>query len=190
VAGDEVYGADPGLRAWLEARQVGYVLAVACDHRVRIGGEPCRVDALAAKVPPRAWQQVSCGSGAKGHRWYDWAFVRLDHGEADRGGQHGQRWLLIRRHQRTGELAFYRCFMPHPVPLAVLVGVARRRWRIEERSPDRQGPGRLGPASGAPLALLVPLGHVGDARPRLPGRDGIDRPGCRPPPDAGVPPPT
>ena len=29
VAGDEVYGADPGLRADLEIRQLGYVLAVA-----------------------------------------------------------------------------------------------------------------------------------------------------------------
>jgi SRSO17 transposase len=29
VAGDEVYGANPGLRAELEARQIGYVLAVA-----------------------------------------------------------------------------------------------------------------------------------------------------------------
>jgi SRSO17 transposase len=33
VAGDEVYGADPVLRAELEARQVGYVLAVGCDRR-------------------------------------------------------------------------------------------------------------------------------------------------------------
>jgi SRSO17 transposase len=32
VTGDEVYGANPGLRAELEARGVGYVLVVACDH--------------------------------------------------------------------------------------------------------------------------------------------------------------
>jgi hypothetical protein len=36
AAGDEVYGANPTLRAELEARGVGYVLAVACDHRVRL----------------------------------------------------------------------------------------------------------------------------------------------------------
>ena len=29
VAGDEVYGADPGLRAELEAYRVGYVLAIS-----------------------------------------------------------------------------------------------------------------------------------------------------------------
>ena len=34
VAGDEVYGADPQLRADLHARKLGYVLAVASNHRV------------------------------------------------------------------------------------------------------------------------------------------------------------
>jgi SRSO17 transposase len=135
VAGDEVYGADPRLRAELEARGVGYVLAVACDHRVRIGGQARRVDALAAEVPARAWQQVSCGPGAKGHRWYHWAFVRLDD-EPGRGAQHGERWLLARRHQRTGEQAFYRCFVPRTVPLATLIHVAGQRWTIEMVCPQ------------------------------------------------------
>ena len=49
----------------------------------------------------------------------------------------GWRWLLIRRHRRTGELAFYRCYAPQPVTLAALVlsdarheraGVGRRHW--------------------------------------------------------------
>jgi SRSO17 transposase len=75
VAGDEVYGACPALRAWLEARGIGYVLAVACDHLVRIGSGTQRADALLRQVPARAWQQVLCGKGAKGHRWYDWAFI-------------------------------------------------------------------------------------------------------------------
>ena len=34
VTGDEVYGADSGLRADLERRQAGYVLAVAASHQV------------------------------------------------------------------------------------------------------------------------------------------------------------
>jgi SRSO17 transposase len=34
VAGDEVNGADPCLRAELETRRVGYVLAIGCDRRV------------------------------------------------------------------------------------------------------------------------------------------------------------
>jgi hypothetical protein len=51
---------------------------------------------------------------------YDWAFVRLDDGHPGDGG-HGQRWLLVRRNRTTGELAYYRCWMPRPVPLATLV---------------------------------------------------------------------
>ena len=134
VTGDEVYGANPTLRAELEARGIGYVLAVACDHPVRFGGTAHRANALLRHLPARAWQQISCGKGAKGHRYYDWAFLRLDHhhdGPAP-GGQAGQHWLMVRRNQRTGELAFYRCYTPHPAPLAVLVKVAGCRWRIEE----------------------------------------------------------
>src|SRR6266508_2537161 len=160
VTGDEVYGADPGLRAELEARGIGYVLAVACDHRVRIGGASHRADALLRRVPARAWQQVSCGKGAKGHRLYDWAFIRLDHHGPAPSGQAGQHWLMIRRNQRTGELAFYRCSTPRPVPLSTLVRVAGIRWTVEERF--QTGKGLVGldpPVPGPPLALLVPVGH-------------------------------
>jgi len=136
VAGDEVYGVNPGLRAELEARGVGYVLAVACDHRVQAGGVTHCADTLLRQVPARAWQCVSAGKGAKGHRYYDWAFIGLD---PVSGGQAGQYWLMVRRNQRTGELAFYRCWMPRPVPLAVLVRVAGRRWTVEERFQTGKG---------------------------------------------------
>jgi SRSO17 transposase len=146
VAADEVYGANPALRAEaeLEARGVGYVLAVACDHRVVCGGDSYRADALLRLVPARAWQCLSAGKGAKGHRLYDWAFIRLDHHQqhgpaVSDGGQTAQRWLLIRRNQRTGDLAFYRCWMPRPVPLAILVRVAGTRWTVEERFQTGKG---------------------------------------------------
>jgi SRSO17 transposase len=138
VTGDEVYGADPGLRAELEARGVGYVLAVACDHHVLVAGDRWRADVLLKRVPARAWQQVSAGQGAKGHRYYDWAFLRLDDGDASPGGQ-AQRWLLVRRNRRTRELAFYHCWTPRPVFLASLVRVAGRRWTIEERFQTAKG---------------------------------------------------
>ena len=131
MTGDEVYGVDPGLRAELEAQGIGYVLAVACDHRVLAAGDTYRADALLRHVPARAWQCVSAGRGAKGHRYYDWAFVRLDDGDPAPGGQ-GQRWLLVRRNPRTRELAFYHCWTPRPVSLATLVQVAGQRWRVEE----------------------------------------------------------
>jgi SRSO17 transposase len=136
VTGDEVYGADPGLRAELETRGIGYVLAVACDHPVLAAGDRYRADALLRRVPARAWQCVSAGRGAKGHRLYDWAFVRLDDRGPHPGGQH---WLLARCNRTTRELAFYRCWTPRPVLLATLVRVAGRRWTIEERFQTGKG---------------------------------------------------
>jgi SRSO17 transposase len=138
VAGDEVYGADPKLRACLERRGIGYVLAVACDHPVGAAGGTWRADALLRRGPARAWQCISAGQGAKGHRYYDWAFVQLDPG-ARGPSDPGQRWLLVRRNRKTGELAFYHCWMPHPTPLAVLVNVAGRRWTVEERIQTSKG---------------------------------------------------
>ena len=128
VTGDEVYGADPGLRADLEHRGIGYVLAVGCDRRVHVsdGRTLIRVDDLADRIPTREWQQHSCGPGAKGPRDYLWAWVTT----ATSPGEH--RWLLIRRNRTTGELAFYLCWSPHTVPLHTLVTVAGSRWSIEE----------------------------------------------------------
>ncbi len=126
VTGDEVYGADPGLRADLERRQVGYVLAVAATCRVTIAAGTCQARQIAARLPRRAWQQYSAGQGARGHRYYDWAWVAI--GPA----QPGHRWLLIRRNRRTRELAFYRCYSPRHVPLPTLVKIAGTRWATEE----------------------------------------------------------
>jgi hypothetical protein len=136
----------PKLRACLEARGIGYALAVACDHPVVAAGDTWRADALIRRVPARAWQCISAGQGAKGHRYYDWAFIRLDDGDASPGGQ-AQRWLLVRRNRRTRELAFYRCWTPRPVSLASLVRVAGRRWTIDPRRRRRSRPL---PAAGPP----------------------------------------
>jgi SRSO17 transposase len=127
VAGDEVYGGNGPLRTWLEHQHIAYVLAVACDHRVLAGaGHTVRADQLAARLPRRARQRLSAGRGAKGLRWYDWAWVAV----SDPGP--GHRHLLIRRNRSTGELAFYRCYSPRLVTLDALVTVAGLRWTIEE----------------------------------------------------------
>jgi SRSO17 transposase len=128
VAGDEVYGTDPGLRQALEDRRTGYVLAVACSHRVTTAAGPQRADATARSLPRQAWQRLSAGRGSKGPRLYDWAWITIDAGAAPAG----QRSLLIRRNNTTGELAYYRCYAAAPVPLAELVRVAGRRWTVEE----------------------------------------------------------
>lgn len=55
------------------------MLAVACSHEATTGAGKFRADALAAKVPKRAWRKLSAGAGAgaKGHRFYDWAVIDL-----------------------------------------------------------------------------------------------------------------
>ncbi|MFJ8586861.1 IS701 family transposase [Streptomyces sp. NPDC093595] len=128
VAADEIYGGNPQLRGALEERQVGYVLAVACDHRIATRAGTVRADALVKKLPKRAWQKLSAGAGAKGHRFYDWALADVADGQA------GHRHLLVRRNRNrnSGELAFYLSYSATPVPLATLVRVAGRRWTVEE----------------------------------------------------------
>jgi SRSO17 transposase len=126
VAGDEVYGADPGLRSGLRDRQIGYVLAVAKDHHVTTAAGKLRADAITRRLPRASWQRLSAGPGLKGHRFYDWAWVAIE------PGAQGRHWLLIRRSRRTGELAWYRCWSPSYVPLATFVRVAGRRWTTEE----------------------------------------------------------
>jgi SRSO17 transposase len=136
VAGDEVYGADPRLRAAIRGHHLGYVLAIAANRRVPTHAGPVRVDALPALIPAHAWQRHSAGAGAHGPRLYSWAWFRLlGEDDTDTGVHH----LLIRRNDDTGELAYLRCYSPHPVPLRTLVSVAGQRWRIEESFQSAKG---------------------------------------------------
>ena len=129
VAGDEVYGADPRLRAAIRGHGLGYVMAIAANRRVPTPAGPIRVDAFPAQLRRRAWQKHSAGTGAHGLRMYSWAWIALQaEDDTDTGTHH----LLIRRNDATGELAYLRCYSPQPVPLRTLVAVAGQRWRIEE----------------------------------------------------------
>jgi hypothetical protein len=87
-----------------------------------------RADQAAQLVPRRAWQRYSCGDGAKGLRYYDWAQLDID------PDLFGHRSLLKRLRELTGELAYYRCYTPRPVPLQTLVTVAGRRWTWKRTS--------------------------------------------------------
>ncbi len=59
-------------------------------------------------------QRHSAGIGAKGPRYYDWAWIHTST---------SRRHLLIRRNRSTGELAFYLTGVLTPLPLAPGVGV-------------------------------------------------------------------
>lgn len=98
AAGDE--GADPVLRAELQAHRVGYVLGIGCDRRIPTQAGLIRADEIAADLPRRAWQRLSAGAGAKGQRYYDWALVSHPDpaGPADPTDTQCW-WLLVRRHR-------------------------------------------------------------------------------------------
>jgi SRSO17 transposase len=127
---DEAYGGDRQLRRDLQRHGVGYVLAVAKSHRVtaRPVDGPVRADRLTADLPSRAWNRLTAGNGSKGDRDYDWAWIAITAPGDETAGQHT---LLIRRRISDGELAFYRCWSPRPVPLRTLVKIAGTRWSVE-----------------------------------------------------------
>jgi SRSO17 transposase len=128
VAADEVYGQNTLLRDWLEARSVSYVLAVPKSFLVTTAAGSRRADELAALVPAAGWQQISCGDGPKGPRFYDWALIAT---------ASPARHLLVRRALTLNskgeyELAFFTCHAPAGTALSQLVAVAGARWAIEE----------------------------------------------------------
>ena len=123
VAADEAYGQNTPLRDWLEEHRVSYVLAVPKSFTAATAAGPKRADGLAALVPAAGWQQISCGDGAKGPRFYDWALI---------GTASPARHLLVRRPVTGGELAFFTCHPPAGTALSELVTVAGTRWAIEE----------------------------------------------------------
>jgi SRSO17 transposase len=140
VTGDEVYGNDPGLRAWLEQRGMAYVLAVKRTWLAAVGGPTASAattaQQVAAEVPAERWLRCNAGDGAKGPRFYDWAQVPL----AAPGTPGWSRWLLLRRSiDDPSELAFFVCWGPAGTPLIGLVRVAGARWVVEEGFEQSKG---------------------------------------------------
>jgi SRSO17 transposase len=137
VTADEVYGGNPGLRAWLEAHWLPYVMAIRCIQPLApMAGSPAPAEVLAKLIPPQRWLRLNAGDGAKGKRWYAWSRVALHSADAPDGWE---RWLLIRRNLASGEQAFYLCAAPAGLPLVALVKVAGTRWRVEESFQHTKG---------------------------------------------------
>jgi hypothetical protein len=104
------------------------VLAVPKSFTVGTAAGDKRADQLAALVPAAGWQQLSCGDGAKGPRFYDWALIATTSPD---------RHLLVRRsltrHDKgERELAYFTCHAPAGTTLAELVRVAGARWAVGE----------------------------------------------------------
>jgi hypothetical protein len=86
---------------------------------------PCAQVATGLLPGARRWEVRSAGQGSKGERWYAWALT---------GTASPRHHLLIRRHLKTGELAFHYCFVPEgqPVSKTRLIRAAGLRWPVEE----------------------------------------------------------
>jgi SRSO17 transposase len=128
ICGDEVYGSCTALREFLEERGQSYVLRVASSFPLTLAAGTKVTCAEAVKQllkDTRRWEVRSAGQGSKGGRWYAWGWI------ATASPRH---CLLIRRHLRTGELAFHYCFTPdgQPRPKARLITAAGLRWPAEE----------------------------------------------------------
>jgi SRSO17 transposase len=128
TCGDEVYGSCTELRQFLEQRGQAYVLRVASSFPVTLAAGTtmtCADTVKALLKDKKRWEVRSAGKGSKGGRWYAWAWI------ATASPQHS---LLVRRHLKTGELAFHYCFVPggQPASKTRLIRAAGLRWPVEE----------------------------------------------------------
>jgi SRSO17 transposase len=126
--GDEVYGNCTQLRAHFEAEGQAYVLRVPSNFMLTLAAGTkltCAEAVTALLKHKRRWEVRSAGSGSKGERWYAWAWI------ATASARHH---LLVRRHLKTGELAFHYCFVPEGQLLTKtrLIRAAGLRWPVEE----------------------------------------------------------
>jgi len=89
-----------------------------------------RPDQALHLVQPEGWNRRSTGMGAKGPRYYDWAWIATDH---------PRRQLLIRRAiADPNEIAYFYAYAPeHRVcSLTDLVKIAGTRWKVEDDFQD------------------------------------------------------
>jgi SRSO17 transposase len=127
ACGDEVYGGCTQLREFFEEHGQAYVLRVASTFMLTLaaGMKLTCAQAMQRLKDKRRWEIRSAGKGAKGERWYAWAWI---------GTASSRHHLLVRRHLRTGELAFHYCYVPEGQMLTKtrLIRAAGLRWPVEE----------------------------------------------------------
>jgi SRSO17 transposase len=129
VTADEAYGQAKWLQAWLEDRDIWYVMAIRCSDTLTTPEGERRADDLIAGLPARSWQKISAGAGAHGPREYHWTRIPVRPGRT-RGRGH---WLLARRSLADpAGIAYYACYGPRRSSTADLAWTAGSRWHIEE----------------------------------------------------------
>lgn len=162
VAGDDAYGMVPTFRAALDAEGWRYVLDVPSTTPVftqlphlvlppwsgrgrkptvpRLapdGPQPRTVAAVAAALPPGAWQDLTVAEGAQGPRTYQLVALRV--WESREGVPGRACWLLLRRNLDGSEPRYYLSNAPDDTPLLQLAQVAAARWIIETEFETSKG---------------------------------------------------
>ena len=116
-----------GLREFFEGRDQGYVLRVPSNFHLTLarGAAVTCAEAVRSLLASAPLGVRSAGKGSKGERWYGWAWL------ATASARHH---LLVRRHLKTGELAFHYCYVPEGQVLTLtrLIRAAGLRWPVEE----------------------------------------------------------
>ena len=162
VTGDDAYGMVPTLRDALDAEGWRYVLdvpetmpvfpqaaATAVPPWSGRGPKPTQprlvpgapapqsVQAVAASLPPTAWQDLIVAEGAHGPRTYQFVALRV---WESRDGLPGRAcWLLLRRNLDGSEPRYYLSNAPADTPLLTLAQVAAARWVIETEIQTAKG---------------------------------------------------
>ena len=162
VTGDDAYGMVPTLRDALDAEGWRYVLDVPATTPVftqvtatavppwsgrgrkptkprLVPGAPApeTVQAVAASLPPTAWQDLTVAEGAHGPRTYQFVALRV---WESRDGLPGRAcWLLLRRNLDGRESRYYLSNAPEDTPLLTLAQVAAARWVIETEFETAKG---------------------------------------------------
>ena len=129
ITADEVYGSDYTFRRFCEDNRLNYVVAISAATHLVVGLKRQAVRKYLAEIPRSAWQRLSCGSGAKGRREYDWAYITWPHYEQK---THAKGCLVRRSLDEPCEHAFYFTYAPRGTSVEKIVQVAGSRWAIEE----------------------------------------------------------
>ena len=158
AAADEVYGRSGGFRAGLRALGLSYVVIVPCDFVITFAkNKVIRADQA---IHEAVFERRSCGNGARGPRYADWALLAAkDPGEL----------LLIRRlpDRDKNQYTFYLCHAAErpardPDPFH-----HHRRPQVASRNHVQNGKGRLrlGPVPGTHLERPQPAHRPDRPRP-------------------------
>jgi SRSO17 transposase len=139
VAADSIYGVGE-IEMALRRAGKGYVLGVSATSQFNSwGAKPLVVgpaEEIARGLDVSAWQRLSAGSGTKGARLHDWAYLELADLQADEFNPAlpgtWTRGLLVRRSISDGEHAYFTTWCPAGTAIETLVAVEGHRWAIED----------------------------------------------------------